>query len=162
MRQYKSLMQNLDTADIEESLASVVTRASGNVARVVVEQHGKPVAAIISIEDWQRFARLEAEREKQFAVFDRIEAAFADVPAEEIEAAADRAIAKVRANATVVEFSVEVQGVATPEDDLVLAAALSGEASVLCTRDKQLLKLRAFQGIEILSPGEFLGRIAAE
>ena len=62
-----------------------------------------------------------------------------------------------------VELSVEVQGVAThPEDDLVLATAFSGEASVLCTRDKQLLKLRAFQGIEILSPGEFLGRLALE
>lgn len=69
----------------------------------------------------------------------------------------------VRNNATVVELSAEVQGVAThPEDDLVLATAISGEASVLCTRDKQLLKLRAFEGIEILSPGEFLGRIAGE
>lgn len=69
----------------------------------------------------------------------------------------------VRNNATVVELSAEVQGVAThPEDDLVLATAISGEASVLCTRDKQLLKLRAFEGIEILSPGEFLDRIAGE
>lgn len=69
----------------------------------------------------------------------------------------------VRNNATVVELSAEVQGVAThPEDDLVLATAISGEASVLCTRDKQLLKLRAFEGIEILSPGEFLNRIAGE
>lgn len=69
----------------------------------------------------------------------------------------------VRNDATVVELSAEVQGVAThPEDDLVLATAISGEASVLCTRDKQLLKLRAFEGIEILSPGEFLDRIAGE
>ena len=69
----------------------------------------------------------------------------------------------VATNATVIEVSVEVQGVAThPEDDLVLATAVSGEASLLCTRDKQLLKLRTFQGIEILSPGEFLRRIAGE
>ena len=75
----------------------------------------------------------------------------------------DEAMRQLTANATVVELSVEVQGVATPpEDDLVLATAISGEASVLCTRDKQLLKLRAFEGIEILSPGEFLGRIAGE
>lgn len=72
-------------------------------------------------------------------------------------------VTMVKTNATVVELSAEVQGVAThPEDDLVLATALSGEASVLCTRDKQLLKLRAFEGIEILSPGEFLARNAAE
>ncbi len=72
------------------------------------------------------------------------------------DARAKALVQLVETNATVVELSVEVQGVAThPEDDLVLATAFSGEASVLCTRDKQLLKLRAFQGIEILSPGEF-------
>jgi putative PIN family toxin of toxin-antitoxin system len=77
----------------------------------------------------------------------------------------DRAAELVRlveTNAKMVELSVEVQGIAThPEDDLVLATALSGEASVLCTRDKQLLKLRAYQEVEILSPGELLDRIVA-
>src|SRR5215207_7765462 len=44
------------------------------------------------------------------------------------------------ANAIVTELTVEVRGVAThPEDDAVLATTLSGQASVLCTRDKQLL-----------------------
>lgn len=67
----------------------------------------------------------------------------------------------VETNATVVELSVEVAGVAThPEDDKVLAPALSGEASVLCTRDKQLLKLQAFQSVGILSPGQLLSRLA--
>ena len=57
------------------------------------------MVAIISIEDWQRFTRLEAEREKRFAVLERVRAAFADVPDEEIEAEFDRAIADVRAMA---------------------------------------------------------------
>lgn len=99
MRQYTSDLQNPDIVDIEDSLASVVTRVAGNDTRVVVEQHGKPVAAIISIEDWQRFARLEAEREKRFAVLDEARAAFAGVPPEEIEAEFDRALAEVRAKA---------------------------------------------------------------
>ncbi|MFN8678240.1 MAG: type II toxin-antitoxin system Phd/YefM family antitoxin [Thermomicrobiales bacterium] len=99
MRQYKSDLQDLDTVDIGDSLASVVTRVAGNDARVVIEQHGKPVAAIISIEDWRRFTRLEAEREKRFAVLDEARAAFAGVPAEEVEAEFDRALAEVRAKA---------------------------------------------------------------
>jgi prevent-host-death family protein len=99
MRQYKPVTQNMDIAEIEDSLASVVNRVSGNDARIVVEKHGKPVAAIISIDDMRRFARLEETHKDEFAVFDRIEAAFAEVPTEEIEAAADQAIAKVRANA---------------------------------------------------------------
>jgi uncharacterized protein len=61
--------------------------------------------------------------------------------------------------ATVPGLTVEVSGVAThPEDDAVLATALSGQATILCTRDKQLLKLRSYQSVIILSPGELLAR----
>jgi putative PIN family toxin of toxin-antitoxin system len=66
----------------------------------------------------------------------------------------------LRTNATVTELAVPVRGVAThPEDDLVLSTALSGQASILCTRDKQLLKLRSHQTVVILSPGELLARV---
>lgn len=91
--------QILDLADFDEALTSVVAQVSRHETRVLVKEHGEPVAAIISIDDMRRFARLEENIKDKFAVFDRIEAAFADVPAEEIEAAADRAIAKVRADA---------------------------------------------------------------
>lgn len=57
----------------------------------------------------------------------------------------------------IVDPTVSVRGVAThPEDDIVLSTALSGQATILCTRDKQLLKLGSHQQIAILSPGEFL------
>ena len=69
----------------------------------------------------------------------------------------------VATQAIVVDLSISVQGVAShPEDDKVLATALSGESDVLCTGDKQLLKLRAFEGVEILSLGELRLRICAE
>ncbi len=67
------------------------------------------------------------------------------------------------ANATVTDLTVEVLGVAShPEDDLVLSTALSGHAELLCTRDKQLLKLRTHAGIRIVSPGELLGILKPE
>lgn len=63
-------------------------------------------------------------------------------------------------NATVTELTVDVRGIAThPEDDLVLSTALSGQATILCTRDKQLLKLRSYQTVAIFSPGELVARI---
>jgi putative PIN family toxin of toxin-antitoxin system len=66
-------------------------------------------------------------------------------------------------NATVTELTARVRGVAThPEDDAVLATALSGQATILCTRDKQLLRLRSYQHMAILSPGELLARFEAE
>ena len=67
------------------------------------------------------------------------------------------------AKATLTELTIEVSGVAThPEDDLVLSTALSGQATILCTRDKQLLKLGSYQGVAILSPGELVARLQNE
>ena len=45
----------------------------------------------------ERLARFDEQREKRFAVVDRMRAAFADVPTEEIEREAARAVADVRA-----------------------------------------------------------------
>ena len=69
----------------------------------------------------------------------------------------------LRTNAIVTELTAQVRGAAThPEDDAVLATALSGQAAILCTRDKQLLKLRSYQQVIILSPGELVARFEAE
>lgn len=99
MLQVKPTTNTMTLAEVKQSLPRLVEEASRNGSRVIVEDHGEPVVAIISIEDWQRFTRLEAEREKRFAVLERVRAAFADVPDEEIEAEFDRAIADVRAMA---------------------------------------------------------------
>jgi len=76
---------------------------------------------------------------------------------------AERALALLREDAIVTELTTQVVAVAThPEDDLVLSTALSGQASILCTRDKQLLRLRSCQSVAILSPGELLALLEAE
>jgi putative PIN family toxin of toxin-antitoxin system len=72
-------------------------------------------------------------------------------------------LALLSTNATVTELTTQVRGVAThPEDDAVLATALSGQAAILCTRDKQLLRLRSYQQVAILSPGELVARFDVE
>jgi uncharacterized protein len=54
-------------------------------------------------------------------------------------------------------ITVAVSGVAThPEDDLVLAAAVSAEAGYLVTGDRQLQQLGRFRGVDIVSPRAFL------
>src|SRR5215212_359889 len=65
--------------------------------RVIVEQEGRPVAAIISAADLARLRRFEEERERDFAVIDELQEAFKDVPFEEIEREAAKALAEVRA-----------------------------------------------------------------
>lgn len=63
----------------------------------------------------------------------------------------------IRRRALMAVVTVTVTGVAThPEDDLVLAAAISAGADVLVTGDRQLLKLGQVEGVRIVSPREFL------
>jgi prevent-host-death family protein len=64
--------------------------------RVLIEKSGIPVAAIISAQDLQLLARLEAERAERFKIPDEIGDAFKDVPPEEIEREVKRAITQVR------------------------------------------------------------------
>lgn len=42
-----------------------------------------------------------------------------------------------------------------PDDDMILATALSGNAQCIVTGDKDLLALRQFHAIRIISPAEF-------
>ncbi len=46
-----------------------------------------------------------------------------------------------------------------PDDDWVLATALAGEAEAIVTGDGDLLTLRSFKGIAILTPRAFLERL---
>lgn len=66
-------------------------------------------------------------------------------------------LAALRDDATRVAVTAIVAGVAThPEDDLVLAAAVSTAADYLVTGDRQLQRLGSYQGVTILSPSDFL------
>jgi hypothetical protein len=55
-----------------------------------------------------------------------------------------------------VTISVTVQGVAShPEDDLILATAVSAQADYLVTGDRHLLALGQYQGVQIVTPRDF-------
>ncbi len=63
----------------------------------------------------------------------------------------------VHNEAVVVPLRVTVTGVAThPEDDLVLATAVSGHAGYLITGDQPFQDLGLYQGVRIISPVVFL------
>ena len=66
-----------------------------------------------------------------------------------------------RSEATIVPLLVPVASVTThPEDDLILATALSGRAHYLVTRDEKLQeKVQEYKGVFIISPLVFLQRL---
>src|SRR3712207_3412545 len=75
------------------------------------------------------------------------------IPPEEAQAG----LALLRQRAVITPITVTVQGVATrPEDDLVLATAVSGGADYLVTGDSRLQRLGSHQQVTILSPRQFL------
>jgi putative PIN family toxin of toxin-antitoxin system len=68
-----------------------------------------------------------------------------------------RALALLRQEGEVVPIIAEVSGVAThPEDDPVLATAVSAGVDYLVSGDKQLQRLGRYEGVIILSPRDFL------
>jgi putative PIN family toxin of toxin-antitoxin system len=57
-----------------------------------------------------------------------------------------------------VDVVVEVTACRDPKDDKFLTLAITGSATHIITGDADLLVLHPFRGIEIVSPGEFVGR----
>ena len=73
-----------------------------------------------------------------------------------------RARFRLRNEAILVEVTHEVHGVASHwQDDLVLAAAVSGNADYLVTRDKEFRKVEEHHGVRIRTPTEFLIQLEA-
>jgi putative PIN family toxin of toxin-antitoxin system len=73
-----------------------------------------------------------------------------------------RAQRLLRRRATIVSLTAQVTGVAThPEDDLVLATAVSGKAQYLVTGDRKLQELGSYEGVRIVSPRAFLDILQA-
>ena len=55
----------------------------------------------------------------------------------------------------IVPIPLETSVCRDPDDDIVLATALTGEAACIITGDKDLLSLKKFGEIDILPPSEF-------
>jgi putative PIN family toxin of toxin-antitoxin system len=70
---------------------------------------------------------------------------------------ADEAVSLLRSRMElVVPAKLERQVCRDPDDDNVLAAAVSGKCDCIITGDKDLLVLKEYEGITILSPRDFI------
>ncbi|HET9117105.1 MAG TPA: PIN domain-containing protein [Pseudonocardiaceae bacterium] len=71
------------------------------------------------------------------------------------EATADRYVQSVVRLSSIVELTARVQGIAThPEDDAILATAVSGRTDYLVTGDQPLRGLGSIEDIPIISPAD--------
>src|SRR5215212_1050909 len=97
MREAPPMTQTMNVTQVRENWSKTLTAVFKRQTRVVLEKAGIPVAALVSPEDLERLRRYDAERAADFAVLDRIGAAFADVPDEELEQEGTKAVAHARA-----------------------------------------------------------------
>jgi prevent-host-death family protein len=88
--------ETLNVTEARRGWSDLLNRVFRREARVIVEKSGIPVAAIISIREYEFFLQLKAKRAERFKILDEIGEAFKDVPPEEIEREVAKAIAEVR------------------------------------------------------------------
>jgi predicted nucleic acid-binding protein len=66
----------------------------------------------------------------------------------------------LRSETTVTPITTPVHGIAThPEDDVILATAVSAKADYLVTGDSKLQQVGTYQEVAILSPRRFLATL---
>src|SRR5437764_94312 len=90
------MAQIMNVSDVRANLSDVVNNVYRKNNRIIVEKSGIPVAAIVSPDDLERLASMEAQREARFQVLEEIGVAFKDVPLEEIEREVAKALSEVR------------------------------------------------------------------
>jgi putative PIN family toxin of toxin-antitoxin system len=73
---------------------------------------------------------------------------------------ASMVVGKIRKIAELVVPDLTVTACEDPDDNRILEAAAGGSAEVIVSGDKHLLRMKEYEGIEILTEGEFLSRIA--
>ena len=97
MRTHAAVTQTMAASEAKRNWSKVINRAFSGEVRFVVEKHGTPVAGIVSADDIERLADLDARRARDFEILDRFGGAFRDQTAEQIEEAVAKAVAEVRA-----------------------------------------------------------------
>ena len=93
-----STAPTLSTEPIEARgpVAELVSRVADGRTRLVLERDGKAVAAVVSMGDLERLRQLDERSAELWRLLDEIGERFADVPPDEIEREAARAVAYAR------------------------------------------------------------------
>lgn len=97
MRHPKIPIRSIDIARPERGIHVLVDEVAAGTARLRLERDGTALAAIVSIEDLGRLKRLDEQDREVWDALEAIRAPFRDIPAEELDREAKRAIAEDRA-----------------------------------------------------------------
>ena len=97
MARQEPVTETINVTEARRGWSDLLNRVFRRESHVIVEKSGIPVAAIISMRDFELFKLMKAKREESFKFLDDMRDAFKDVPPEEIEREVAKALAEVRA-----------------------------------------------------------------
>jgi prevent-host-death family protein len=83
-------------SDLETRLRDLVHDVARRDVRIVVEDNGAPVAALVPLNDLRRLLRLDEIDREAHEVLEAMRTPFDDVPTEEIERQTERIMAEIR------------------------------------------------------------------
>lgn len=89
--------RTVHAATAQQQWTELLHQVSREETRVLVEECGSPLAAIVSAADLRRLEQMDRARQRAFEALEATGAAFKDVHEEELEREIDQAVAEVRA-----------------------------------------------------------------
>ena len=92
----KPSTQTIAISDVKDAIVHLVVQVSHGETRIVVENGGVPIAAIVSSDDLKHLARLDEQRAERKRVVAAMREPFRGVSPEEIERETAMAAAEVR------------------------------------------------------------------
>lgn len=79
------MTQTIPASEARQKLGQLIKQVFSRQNRVIVEKGGIPVMVMVSLPDFERWTRLDREREERFKVIDEIRARNADKEPDEVE-----------------------------------------------------------------------------
>jgi len=92
-----SKTKQIDAADVPKRWKEFIALMADGDTRIVVEQDGTPIGAIVPKSDLQSLKLSDIQRQQLLESLERMGEAFEDVPTEELEREVAKALAEVRA-----------------------------------------------------------------
>ena len=96
MNAREPLTQTLNVVEARQQFSQLLNQVFREETRVIVENGGIRLAALVSTADLDLLTRFEHERAERFRALDASRAAFQDLPDEEVELEVSRAVAEAR------------------------------------------------------------------
>ena len=78
MRGGEAVTETVAASQAKRDWSKVINRALSGEVRFVVEKHGTPVAGVVSADDIERLAELDARRAQDFEILNKFGRAFRD------------------------------------------------------------------------------------